>query len=452
MNKFKELGIMEPILKSIEEEGYDTPTEVQEKSIPLILEGKDVIAGSATGSGKTLAFACGIIHKVVKRQGIQAIVLTPTRELAEQVSESIKTWSRHVGLSVTAIYGGVAIGPQFQALERTDIVVGTPGRVLDHLERGTIDLTKIKVAVLDEADRMLDMGFIEDVDMILGECNKNRQTLLYSATISKDITRVAHKNMIDPVKVAVDSYVDPKKLSQVFYDVPRNIKFSLLVHLLKEEISGLVMVFCNTKRITDFVAKNLQKNGIEAIAIHGGLTQAKRTKTMERFHSGKVAVLVCTDVAARGLHIDDVSHIYNYDIPREPKQYVHRIGRTARAGKKGKAVNLLTSMDYENFDMVLRQNDLVIPKMEVPKVERVRVEMDSGRNDRGRGNFSRGRNNNGPRRDNNGPRNYPRGNNQRSSQGNRNSYRGNSNSEGNSSGKKRSRGQVADPSALSGNY
>ena len=441
MKTFRELGIMEPILKSIEEEGFDTPTEIQVKSIPIILEGKDVIGGSATGSGKTLAFSVGIIHSISKGNGLQAIVLTPTRELAEQVSKSLKVWSRHIGLRVAPIYGGVAIGPQFKELESADVVVGTPGRVLDHLERGTIDLKRIKVAVLDEADRMLDMGFIEDVNKIISQCSRDRQTMLYSATLSKDIRMLADRNMKDPITVSVESYVDPKKLTQIFYDVPRNLKFSLLVHLLRQESAGLVMVFCNTKRITDFVARNLQKNGIEATAIHGGLSQAKRNKTMEKFHSGKTEVLVCTDVAARGLHIEDVSHVYNYDIPKEAKQYIHRIGRTARAGKEGKAVNLLTSLDYENFDNVLRENDVNIIKEDTPKVEKIFVEMSSGR----RGQRGQGGPRRGQRRDTSFSRNSdgPKQRFQRRRNRNESSSRAQF-----GQSKKRSRGQVADPDAI----
>lgn len=369
--KFKELGIMEPILKSIEKEGFQNPTLIQERSIPVILKGRDIIAGSKTGSGKTLAFSCAIIHNTVKGTGIQAIVLTPTRELAEQVSQHMQVFAEYEKLVITAIYGGVSINPQIEKLRYTDVVVGTPGRMLDHLSRGTLNLNKVKVVVLDEADRMLDMGFIEDVDRILNLCPKKRQTLLYSATISSDIYNIAEQHMHNPIKISVESRVDASKLSQVYYQVEQNLKFSLLVHLLKQNNSGLVMVFCNTQSATDYVAKNLGKQGINAIPIHGGLSQAKRTKTMHSFHSGRKDVLVCTDVAARGLHVEDVSHVYNYDVPREPKQYIHRIGRTARAGKNGQAITLLTQRDYENFDRVFRENNVNVPRKETPNVERL---------------------------------------------------------------------------------
>ena len=328
-----------------------------------------MIAGSKTGSGKTLAFTVAIVHKVEKGRGIQAIVLTPTRELAEQVSDSVSTYSS--GLAITPVYGGVSINNQIKKLSDTEVVVGTPGRILDHLSRGTLNLGKIKLAVLDEADRMLDMGFINDVNKILKHCPSKRQTLLYSATVSPDIEKIAKKQMSNPVTISIDTKVDSSKLSQVYYQVPQNLKFSLLVHLIKQDRFGLVMVFCNTQKMTDFVAKNLNKQGIDSIPIHGGLSQAKRTRTMKSFHSGKKDVLVCTDVAARGLHIEGVSHIYNYDVPREPKQYVHRIGRTARAGKNGKAITLLTPSDNKNFQLALKESKVRVPRTETPNVKKI---------------------------------------------------------------------------------
>ncbi len=398
MNKFEKLGIEGPLLERIKEESFDTPTEVQEKAIPLILEGKDVIAGSATGSGKTLAFSTGIIQNAKKGRGIQAIILTPTRELAEQVKDAMKHFSMYKKLMITAIYGGVAINPQIELLTKTDVVVGTPGRVLDHLSRGTLDLSKVKVAVLDEADRMLDMGFIDDVNKILSQCAEERQTLLFSATIPYDLEKLAKKHMNNPINISVKSYVDKSKLVQTFYQVPNNMKFSLLTHLLKQETSSLVMVFCNTQRETDFVANNLAKQGINAIPIHGGLSQAKRSKTLDIFNTGKAYVLVCTDVAARGLHIDDVSHVYNYDIPTDSKQYIHRIGRTARAGKEGKAISLLSMRDYDNFNNVLRDRSLEIIEEQLPEFERVvakRHQDNNQGNGRGRSGGFRGRSSGG---------------------------------------------------------
>jgi len=379
MEKFKDLGIGEPLLKSIKSEKFERPSEIQEKSIPLILAGRDVIAGSATGSGKTLAFASGILQGSEQGKGIQALVLTPTRELTEQVAMALTKFAKYRPLEIIAVYGGVGINPQIRGLKTADVVVGTPGRILDHIGRNTIKLGKVKTLVLDEADRMFDMGFKEDVERIIRKCPAERQTLLFSATISKDVVRLARSHMKKPLQVSVESYVDPKKLVQTYYDVGEDMKFSLLVHLLKHEDSRLVMVFCNTKRNTDKVAKNLKFSGIDAQAIHGGLPQGKRNNVMKQFHSGKACVLVCTDVAARGLDISGVSHVYNYDIPRESKQYIHRIGRTARAGAEGKAINILSMKDYENFSNVLKDNDVEITEEAMPVLEKTAMRQPEGR-------------------------------------------------------------------------
>ncbi len=366
MENFKKLHIPDYILKVIEQDKFEKPSEIQEKAIPLVLAGKDVIAESATGSGKTLAFGAGVIKDCEKQGVIQALVLVPTRELANQVSETLEHFSENKPLEITEIYGGVAISPQVQKLKYADVVVGTPGRILDHIERRTIELGYVKILVLDEADRMLDMGFIRDVEKIMSYCKTRKQTLLFSATISTDIIRISKKFMNDPISISAEPQVDPSKLKQYYYDVPDNQKFAFLVYLLKEEHEGLVMVFCNTQRNTDFIAKNLYSQGIDAEAIHGGLSQDKRSRIMSSFKSDKAFVLVCTDVAARGLDIKGVSHIYNYDIPNDPIQYVHRIGRTARAGKDGKAINILASRDYENFSALKRRSDFDIEKKELP--------------------------------------------------------------------------------------
>jgi len=375
MEKFRNLGIAPQLLRAIEEEKFDDPTEIQEKSIPLIVEGKDIIAGSATGSGKTLAFAAGIIQNCEKGKGMQALILVPTRELAEQVSKALAKFSRFKPLKIIAVYGGVSINPQMNDLRIADVVVGTPGRILDHTERNTIDYSRVKILVLDEADRMFDMGFVDDVERIIRQCPLNRQTLLFSATISQDVVNIARRHMKNPIKVSAEVYVDPSKLKQFYFDVLDNMKFSLLVHLLKNETAGLVMVFCNTRRNTDFVANNLKHNGIEALAIHGGLSQAKRNSIMTSFHAGKVYVLVCTDVAARGLDIKGVSHVYNYDIPKDSNDYIHRIGRTARAGEEGKVINVLGERDHDNFGRVLRDRSLNIVKEQAPQFERVRINL-----------------------------------------------------------------------------
>ena len=375
---FENFGLSQPLLTNIHKLGITEPTEVQEKSIPAIMEGRDVIGESATGSGKTLAFGCGIIDHVVSKKGIQAIVLTPTRELAEQVKSALADFSKHKSLLITAIYGGVAINPQIHQLTKAEVVVATPGRFLDHLQRGTMDTSKVKLLVLDEADRMVDMGFIDDVRKIIQACPTKRQTLFFSATISGRIRDLSNRFMHDPVQISATKMVDPSKLKQIYYDVERNIKLSLLIHLLQHERGELVMVFCNTRRTTDFVVNNLKANKVNAIAIHGGFAQNKRLKSLDLFNNGKAGVLVCTDVAARGLHIDNVSHIYNYELPSDPTDYVHRIGRTARAGENGKVINLLCPFDHDNFSRILREyGDFKVnlePKPNVPRIFAIKDE------------------------------------------------------------------------------
>ncbi|MDD3174925.1 MAG: DEAD/DEAH box helicase [Candidatus Nanoarchaeia archaeon] len=370
MKQFIELGLNKEMLDHINKLGFEEPTDVQEKTIPLVLEGKDVIVGSATGSGKTIAFGAPILQNCHSKGGIQALILTPTRELAEQIQGVLRTISR---LKVNAIYGGVSINQQFKELERAEIVVGTPGRLLDHLERNTIDLTNVKYLVLDEADRMLDMGFLDDVNKIIGRCPKQKQMLLFSATIPPEVAQISKKFMNSPTKITISNLVDPKKMNQVYYDIQSKLKFSLLVHLLQKEKTGLVMVFCNSRRYVDVVARNLNSLKIDALGIHGGLSQAQRTRVLQKFKSPTPFVLVCTDVAARGLDIPSVSHVYNYDLPQDPKQYIHRIGRTARAGKSGEIINLLSQKDYEYFSNVLREYNVQIKKQEKPFIEELKI-------------------------------------------------------------------------------
>jgi ATP-dependent RNA helicase DeaD len=380
MEKFKDLGLCEHVLKVISNKKFTKPSEIQEKTIPLVLEGKDVIAGSATGSGKTLAFGAGIIKNVVKGNGVQGLILTPTRELAEQVAQALEEFAYYKELEVTSVYGGVSIVNQTKKLPYADIVVATPGRLLDHMRNNSVDLSKVDYLVLDEADRMWDMGFKDDVGKIVEGCPKNRQTLLFSATISHELADFAEKYMKSPIEIAVDSYVDTSKLSQVYYDVRDGEKFSFLVHLLKNENAHLVMIFCNTRRNVDFVAKNLALCGINAQAIHGGMDQNRRNKVLKGFDSEKTNVLVCTDVAARGLDISGVSHVYNYDLPSDHRDYVHRVGRTARAGKSGEAINILASRDYDNFSNIMNRNEgLVVKREDTPRFERVKIKMDEPR-------------------------------------------------------------------------
>ena len=385
MEKFKQIGLNSGLLNVVKELGFKEPTEIQEKVIPLALAGHDVIGESATGSGKTLAFGVPIIEKLKVAHGLQALVLVPTRELAEQVSKSIKSFSKYNPLKIITVYGGVAIGPQIDGLERAEVVVGTPGRILDHISRKTINLSKIKILVLDEVDRMLDMGFIHDVTDIIHHCPKNRQSLLFSATISEEIAKISKRYMNEPREVSAEAEVDPLKLEQVFYDVESNKKFSLLVHLLKQENSKLVMIFCNTKRNADLISNNLRKQGFDAMALHGDLNQAKRNRVLENFHRSEKFILVCTDVAARGLDIKKVSHVYNYDFPKTKDEYTHRIGRTARAGKDGKAIIVLSERDYENFRRVTKYDSLNIKNIPLPRFETVFVQMHDRSERQGRG-------------------------------------------------------------------
>ncbi len=375
MEAFKKLKLSQSLLKAIERVGFTEPSEIQDKTIPLTLEGKDILGSSATGSGKTLAFGACIIEKTKRGAGIQALILTPTRELTQQVSKNLKEFSSFHNLLISEIYGGVSIGPQIHSLNRADIVVGTPGRILDHLERRTLRLDKIKFLVLDEADRMLDMGFIRDVERIIHQCPRERQTLLFSATISQDIKKLASKYMKNPVHIQVESYVDPSKLHQIYYDVPSHMKFSLLANLLKKERKGLIMVFCNTRRNTDFLAENLKRHNINALVIHGGLSQYKRNEIIKISHSDKSTILVGTDIVARGMDIKDVSHVYNYDMARNSTEYIHRIGRTARAGKEGIAVSLVSQQDHDNFRNVRSDHSLDITKEILPQIEILPVVM-----------------------------------------------------------------------------
>ena len=374
MKLFERFGLGQQILEAIKRMGITTPTQIQDESISHILKGKDVIGESATGSGKTLAFGCGIIEKVNPKEGLQALVLTPTRELAEQVKDSLIQLSYQKSLGILAVYGGVSINTQIEKLQKTEVVIATPGRLLDHLERRTINLSKVKILVLDEADRMFDMGFIDDVEKIIRFCPRERQTLFFSATISSNIRGLANRYMNNPVSVSAVKHVDAEKLKQVYYDVPKHMKFSLLVHLFQNEKSRLAMVFCNTRKTADFVAKNLRVNKIKANIIHGGLSQNKRTNTIKSFNNNKDGILICTDVASRGLHIDSVSHIYNYEIPKDSTDYIHRIGRTARAGESGKVINLLCDYDHDNFSRIITNyRALTIEKVEKPNIRMVNV-------------------------------------------------------------------------------
>jgi len=373
--KFQDLGLDPQLVKAVEEIGYETPTEIQAATIPLIKAGKDVFGQSQTGSGKTAAFGLPILEKIHHQGRVQVLVLVPTRELCEQVAREFVKFSKYKPVKILAVYGGVGIEQQIKHLRDTDVVIGTPGRILDHLNRRTLDLRNVNFLVLDEADKMFDMGFVDDIKDIIRHVPKTRQTLLFSATISSEIVHLAQNYMRNPEKIETESYLEKGKLNQTYYNVTRSDKFSLLVHLLVQEKPTLALVFCATRDRVNLVEKNLQKHGISVLAIHGGLTQSKRNSIMDLVKSGKVNVLVATDVAARGLDIRNVTHVFNYDVPKTSKDYVHRIGRTARAGETGKAITLLCPEDHENFRRVKMDRELEIEIAEKPNFQRLQFEV-----------------------------------------------------------------------------
>ena len=313
-----------------------------------------------------------MLEKIIPGKPVQMLVLTPTRELCIQDKDALESYSKYLGLKIVPVFGGVGYEPQIHGIRNSEVVVGTPGRILDHLSQGNLNLKGIKWLVLDEADKMFEMGFIDDVEKIIGQTPKERQTMLFSATFSSEIHSLIEKHLINPIRITAKIYIHKSKLHQVFYNVDQHDKFSLLVHLLKKKTTGLAMVFCATRDEVSLLTKNLYKQGIDVMAIHGGLAQAKRTKALELLKGAKIDVLVATDVAARGLDIQGITHIYNYDVPKTSVEYIHRIGRTARAGHQGDAVTLLSQRDFENFDRVLGDHSLEISQAELPQFERVR--------------------------------------------------------------------------------
>jgi ATP-dependent RNA helicase DeaD len=355
---FTKIKIDPKVLEAIKELNFIKPTEIQEKVLPLAIEGRDLVGQSMTGSGKTLAFAVPIIQNIQHNRGVEALILAPTRELANQTFEHLKMLSKYKKIKVAEVFGGVSIEPQIHALRDAEVVVGTPGRIIDHLTRGTVSFRNVKILVLDEADRMLDMGFIDDITRIIKTLPKERQTMLFSATMPDEIMHIATKYMRNPVRIQTQRQVAKHLLKQYYYDVKSEHKISLLVHLIKKEDPKLAIVFCGTRGSTDVVANQLQRFGIEAKAIHGGHEQAKRMRVLEGFHEGTVRILVATDVAARGLDIKNVSHVFNFDIPKTVDEYQHRIGRTARIGAEGKAISLLSKNDHDVFRKIVQRFDI----------------------------------------------------------------------------------------------
>jgi ATP-dependent RNA helicase RhlE len=346
---FEQLGLSAELLRATNEQGYRQATPVQQQTIPLILNGRDVLAGAQTGTGKTAGFALPLLQKLQKsRSGgqhrrVRVLILTPTRELAAQVRESVRNYGRHLPFKSAAIFGGVSINPQIAKLRKgVDIIVATPGRLLDHVGQKTVDLSGVEMLVLDEADRMLDMGFIRDMRKIFALLPKQRQTLLFSATFSNEIRRLAADLLTKPEEVQVTPRnTAAERVRQIVYPVDRQRKRELLSHLIGKENWRQVLVFTRTKHGANRLAEQLSDDGIKSAAIHGNKSQTARTRALSDFKAGIVRVLVATDIAARGLDIERLPHVVNYELPHVPEDYVHRIGRTARAGLEGHAVSLV---------------------------------------------------------------------------------------------------------------
>ncbi len=357
--KFEELNLAPAIIKAVLEQGYETPTPIQAQAIPAVLDGHDLLGGAQTGTGKTAAFVLPMLHKLSQSEaarnkfggiGIRALVLTPTRELAAQVEESVQTYGKYVELSSTVIFGGVGMNPQISRVKKgVDILVATPGRLLDLLQQGVLDLSQVQILVLDEADRMLDMGFIHDVKKVLAVVPKDKQSLLFSATFSEEIRELAATLLKSPLTIQVTPRnTTVQRITQLIHPVGRGKKKALLAHIVQERNWSQVLVFTRTKFGANNVAEFLTKSGINAMALHGNKSQAARTQALAGFKSGDIRALVATDIAARGIDIDDLPHVVNYDIPNVCEDYVHRIGRTGRAGADGAAVNLVC-LDEEGF-------------------------------------------------------------------------------------------------------
>ncbi len=374
---FEQMGLSAELLRAVADEGYTTPTPVQEKAIPVVLAGHDVLAGAQTGTGKTAGFTLPMLqlmHKIHperhKRHHIRALVLTPTRELAAQVGESIATYGKNLPLRSTVIFGGVGINPQIQKLNRgVDILVATPGRLLDLVGQGKADLGHIEFFVLDEADRMLDMGFIHDIRKVLKMLPKQRQNLLFSATFSKEIKQLASGFLTSPVYIEVARNETAHQVTQVVHPVSKSKKRALLSHLIKEGNWQQVLVFTKTKHGANRLTTQLESDGISAIAIHGNKSQTARTKALAGFKAGSMRILVATDIAARGLDIDQLPHVVNYELPHVAEDYIHRIGRTGRAGHSGGAISLVCGEENKLLLAIEKLIKKSIPKVILPGFE-----------------------------------------------------------------------------------
>lgn len=372
--RFDELGLSPEVLKAVLKMGFEEPTPIQEKTIPVLMTGKDVIGQAQTGTGKTAAFGIPIVEMVEKNNfSVQAIILAPTRELAIQAAEEMNKLGSFKNLHALPVYGGTSIERQIKALKKgVHIVVGTPGRVLDHIQRRTLSLKGVKIAVLDEADEMLDMGFLEDITKILAETPAQRQTLLFSATMPAEIVRISKRYMTSPerIRVASEAMTAPK-INQIFYEVRHNEKVEALSRLIDSDDGGRFLIFCHTKKEADEVSSDLRLRGYDAASMHGDFTQQQREAVLKRFKDGRVDVLVATDVAARGLDISDISHVINYSIPQDPESYVHRIGRTGRAGREGIAITFVTPREERQLRLIKSVSKADIKRGKLPSKEDV---------------------------------------------------------------------------------
>ncbi len=370
---FDTLGLAEPLLRAVHEQGYTVPTPIQAQAIPAVLSGGDVMGGAQTGTGKTAGFTLPLLHRLMAspavrdakgRLPIRALILTPTRELAAQVEESVRTYGKHSKLASMVMFGGVGMQPQIDKLRRgVDILVATPGRLLDHHQQRTLDLSHVEIFVLDEADRMLDMGFIHDIKKVLAVLPQKKQSLLFSATFSDEIKDLADRLLNKPVLIEVARRNQTAEgVAQKVHPVGRELKKDLLTHLIHENDWQQVLVFTRMKHGANRLVEHLMKNGISAMAIHGNKSQTARTKALADFKKGELTVLVATDIAARGIDIDMLPHVVNFELPNVPEDYVHRIGRTGRAGAQGEAVSLVCP-DENGF---LREIERLI-KRDIPK-------------------------------------------------------------------------------------
>jgi ATP-dependent RNA helicase RhlE len=369
VSTFPALGLSQEVLAAVRDAGYATPTPIQEQAIPLILRGRDVMGLAQTGTGKTAAFTLPIVDRLLGGpRRTRALVLTPTRELCVQVEESVQKYSQHAALSIVSVYGGVPLEPQQKKLRAgVDIIVATPGRLIDHLERQNVVFDDLEVLVLDEADRMLDMGFAPQINKIVGTLSAYRQTLLFSATMPPEVEALARKYLRKPIVVQVGRRSSAAStVTHAVYPVPRDRKSALLAQLLRDDAIDSVLVFTRTKHGADRVVRHLERDGIEATAMHADKTQPQRTRALQDFKSGKVRVLVATDIAQRGLDISGITHVVNYDVPQQAEDYVHRIGRTGRAAKEGDAFTFMSPDEIAMVRQIERVIGQPIPRISVP--------------------------------------------------------------------------------------